>query len=76
MFKLEFCTIPNPSAKGTHLEIPNGIFFDDSIPINGHLLYVGHILNMFYLRNASLPRVVIWPKFIALQLIMSVNVHD
>ena len=58
----------NPSAEGTHLEIPNGRFFDDSIPIEGPLLYVGHILNMFYLMNASLPRVV------PLQLIS--NVHD
>ena len=66
----------NPSAEGTHLEIPNGRFFDYSIPIEGPPLYVGHVLNMFYLTNASLPRVLIWPKFVPLQLIMSVNVHD
>ena len=66
----------NPSAKGTHLEIPNGRFFDDSIPIEEPLIYVGPIFNMLYLTNAFLPKVVIWPKFIPLQLIMSVNVHD
>ena len=37
------------------------------------VLYVGHILDM---KNASFPSIVNWLKFMPLQLMMFVTVHD
>ena len=65
------CQLTNPSAEGTHLEISNGRSFDDSIPMEGP-----HTLCRAYLKNASFPRVVNWLKFMPLQLMMFVTVHD